>query len=118
MSESIIDSLKRLCIHATPGPWWALKDAHCRQAIPGMQEENFDPVGQWTIVSGDDPGYPDTIIAVIDPAPCTRDNDAEFIAKARMTIPALMDQVERLDAENRALREQMKQARARLEVGP
>jgi len=76
--------VKALAEAATPGPWYVVE--HRFEDYTGVCTKNRDRI------TGNGRGYP------YDPG-CSR-ADAEFIAAAREAVPALIDEVERLQEEN------------------
>lgn len=97
MTPADRQKLRELCAKATEGPW-----EHCSS---GLLVEAFDLIPREVSPTGPDAGAV-ALVGAID--------DAELIAAARDAIPALLDEVERLERELATARETVAEKRARL----
>ena len=91
MSPEELAAIKERCAQATPGPWtspWDEAEPDETAAFRAADGEEVVSRAEYDCV-----GY----LTVLEP-------DARFIAHARTDVPALVDEVERLRAENAGLR--------------
>lgn len=95
MNRPDIEAIRVRCKVATPGPWTAQPDDKRRNASAIVQCDYY--MDETPIICQ---GGSDWLLV---------DDDASFIAHAREDVPALLDYIEWLEAENESLNEQNEQ---------
>jgi hypothetical protein len=105
-----LDAIRKRCEAATPGPWetWSVSGGEVK-VLCGVEERTSCSRsyrdGGHEICSTDSMDYDQDGISVDeDEALAKATADAEFIASARQDVPTLLDEVERLRAQNANLR--------------
>jgi uncharacterized protein (UPF0335 family) len=80
----------------------------CEAATPGQWKWKQCPVGHDLVSRSEDDQVRGLVVLTCD-LDWVLDSDAEFIAHAREDVPALLDEVERLEQENQRLRQALEE---------
>ena len=112
MTDEELQAIRRRCAKATPGPWvistsWQNPDVFTARGI-FLADSPEGTIASWQIVGGypDDPPEGFQIIGgeITSGEVQPEDDDLAFVAHSRQDIPALLTELDRLRAENAALR--------------